>query len=287
MKKEQLKSLVRGCYDLQKLRIQIGNRVVANFRSKLGYDAGEKNKDDKEKDKILNKIKKEYKLLTDGIIDNLPTKKQFFGKELISEYSELILVNNYMLIYQAEERAFKDLGKVLDNFKIWNDFLKSVKGVGPAMAGIIISEIDIEKATYPSSVWMYAGLDVAPDGRGRSKKKEHLVKQKYIDKEGNEQEKNGITFNPLLKTKLLGVLGGSFLKSKSEYSEYYYNYRNRIENHPDHKEKTKLHKHNMSNRYMIKRFLVDLHIKWREIEGLPVHPEYSEGKLGMKHKKAA
>ena len=43
------------------------------------------------------------------------------------------------------------------------------------MAGVLISEFDIHRARYPSSMWKYAGLDVARDGRGRSRKAEHLV----------------------------------------------------------------------------------------------------------------
>jgi len=70
---------------------------------------------------------------------------------------------------------------------------------------------------------------------------------------------------------------------ESPYKEAYYNYKNRLENSPIYKEKTKLHRHRMAMRYMVKRFLVDLHIKWRTLEGLEVFEEYSIGKLGMKH----
>jgi hypothetical protein len=34
---------------------------------------------------------------------------------------------------------------------------------------------------------------------------------------------------------------------------------------------------------MLKRFLVDLYKAWRSLEGLPVAPEYSVGKLGIVH----
>ena len=94
----------------------------------------------------------------------------------------------------------------------------------------------------------------------------------------------GISFNPFLKTKLSGVLGASFLKSKNElYATSYYEYKERLENHVDHKNKTKGHRHNMAIRYMIKRFLADLHVVWRTQEGLSVSVPYSEAKLGMKH----
>ena len=34
----ELRTLVRGIYDIQKLRIQMGNRLVSNFKVKLGTD---------------------------------------------------------------------------------------------------------------------------------------------------------------------------------------------------------------------------------------------------------
>ena len=40
--RSDIKTMVRGAYDLQKLRIQIGNRVTMNFKAKLGIEAGEK-----------------------------------------------------------------------------------------------------------------------------------------------------------------------------------------------------------------------------------------------------
>jgi len=286
--KQNLKAMVRGCYDIQKIRIQTGNRIVANFRAKLGLESSEKEKDNKDANTLLNKIRKDYKLITNGIV-GLPTRKKFKGSGVISEYAELVLVHSYHFNLQQEEKLFSLLGKMLIDFPVWNNYLSDVMGVGPAMAGVIISEIDIEKAQYPSSLWKYAGLDVARDGRGRSRKKEHLVETTYINKDGEEALKNGITFNPFLKTKLTGVLGSSFLRCglKSPYAQVYYDYKFRLENSESHKEKTKLHRHNMANRYMIKRFLVDLYREWRAMEGLPIAGEYSESKLGITHKKAA
>ena len=47
---------------------------------------------------------------------------------------------------------------------------------------------------------------------GRSKKAESLVNRKYIGRDGVEKTKLSITFNPFLKTKLIGVLATSFLR---------------------------------------------------------------------------
>jgi hypothetical protein len=45
------------------------------------------------------------------------------------------------------------------------------------------------------------------------------------------------------------------------------------------------HIKNMSIRYMLKIFLLDLWSKWRELEGLPVSSPYEEDKLGIVHSK--
>jgi hypothetical protein len=282
--KQNLRSIVRGLYDIQKLRIQIGNRIVANFKAKeLGQTAGMSEKElEKEEKDILKTLRLRYKKITDGI-KSFPSKNRFTPDELISTYAELCLIRSYLSLETEEKTMGTQLGNALKDFPIYTEFLEDVKGCGPLMSGVIISEIDIYKAKYPSSVHLYSGLDVAPDGRGRSRRKEHLVETEYVDAEGEIKTKKGITFNPFLKTKLIGVLGSSFLRSKSKYADIYYNYKHRLENHKDHKEKSKGHIHNMAVRYAVKRFLIDLHMKWRELEGLEVSQPYEVAKLGYNH----
>lgn len=279
-----LKTMVRGAYDLQKLRIQMGNRIVGNFKSKLGQEPGETEESlGTEEVKILDTLRREYKKITDGV-KTFPKQSKFKGNELISSYTELCLLAQYVDLETEEARHFSRLKNILQEYPVFVNFLEGVRGIGPAMAGVIISEIDITKAKYASSLWAYAGLDVAPDGKGRSRKKEHLVERDYINKDGEPAKRVGITFNPFLKTKLTGVLAASFLRSGNEqYVAIYANYKQRLENHVVHATKTKGHRHNMAMRYMIKRFLVDLYFHWRKIEGLPVAPEYGEAKLGHVH----
>lgn len=279
-----LKTIVRGAYDIQKLRIQMGNRIVGNFKAKLGQEPSEKESTiDAEGKIILNSLRVHYKKITDGVT-TFPRYSTFKGDEVISNYTELSLIAQYFDLEKSEKTHFTRLGAILKDYSVYSEFLDDVKGIGPAMAGVIISEIDITKAKYPSSLWAYAGLDVASNGAGRSRKAEHLREYEYIDKEGEVKAKKGITFNPFLKTKLVGVLGSSFLRAgDNKYSQIYRDYKNRLENHSKHAEKSKGHRHNMAIRYMIKQFLVDLHIAWRGIEGLPVTTPYSEGKLGIKH----
>jgi len=384
---KSLKTIVRGAYDIQKLRIQMGNRIVGNFKAKLGQEPGHTEKEiDAEGKQILANIRAAYKKITDGVT-TFPRQTTFVGDEVISDYTELCLIAQYIDLEKYEDQHFRRLGAILNGYPIFTKFLKGIKGIGPAMAGVIISEIDIHKARYPSSLWRYAGLDVVgewqidhiepisgnitkemleaiPERRplegdkcvvgekitasvdyqtlrveyqwndrpesavviykfthtgGRSRRKEHLIDVKYIDKNGKPAERKTITFNPFLKTKLTGVLASSFLRTskwedvdkeqwegefgrddmrrekpngqrqvlliQSPYAREYYNYRWRLQHHVKYGQEdvSDGHRHNMAVRFMIKRFLVDLYKAWRGLEDLPIAPEYHEAKLGHVH----
>lgn len=282
-----LKTLVSGAYDIQSLRIMMGNRIVANFKSKLGQ-APQKKEDtmDAQGKMILSQLRSAYKKLTDGV-KTFPRQKSFAGDEVISSFTELCLMEQYTALEAQEVQHFKRLETVLRDYPIYTGFLKDVKGIGPAMAGVIVSQIDITRAEYPSSLWKYAGLDVTASGRGRSMRKEDMGEVEYVDAAGEIKTRKTLGYNPFLKKKLMGVLAASFLRAgENAYSKVYYEYKNRLKNHPAHAEKTDGHRHNMALRYMVKRFLVDLYREWRTLEGLPVAAEYSEAKLGIKHKVA-
>lgn len=285
MNRSNLRTMVRGAYDIQKLRIQIGNRIVRTFKEKLGVKPNEKEEDtlDAEGREILQRLRMRYHKITDGVV-KFPTRAKFKADELITDYTELCLIAEYVELDEQETKHFRRMGSVLEEFPIFVKFLEPIKGIGPAMAGVIISEIDIHKARHPSSLWKYAGLDVADNGAGRSRKTEHLVERDYTDKDGNPAKRMGITFNPFLKTKLVGVLAGSFLKARpNPYRDIYDGYKHRLESNSAHAEKSKGQRHNMAMRYMVKMFLIDLHCAWRRLEGLPTSVPYSEAKLGHRH----
>mgnify|MGYP003676467818 FL=1 len=279
-----LKSAVNGLYTIQRNRIQIGNAVVANFKEKIGQNPGEPEEVlEIDAKLLLQSLRASYQRITDGV--TRLTSRNFKQDGHISTFSELALIEMYNALVESEDDAEKRIQQAVKEFAIYTEFLEGVRGCGPMMSAVVISQFDIHKAEYPSSLHAYAGLDVVK-GKGRSRQKEHLVDQTYVDAEGNEQTKKGISFNPFVKTKLVGVLGSSFIKSGGPYREVYDNYKHRLQHMPAHADKTKGHIHNMAVRYMVKRFLTDLYKVWRELEGLPVAPEYSEAKLGIVHKVA-
>jgi len=323
-----IRPMVKGCYDLQMLRMQAGLRLAANFRAKLKVHEDEEVDLEAEAEGILDQLRKSYKTLIEGIAKNrtLPAREGFIGDPLIDSYPELVLVHQFMEFEKAEKGLFVRLGDMLEDLPIYTEYLSKQKGIGPAMGGVLVSSIDIHKAQYASSVWKYAGLDVVIHAcgqcegvgeingkqcnacwgtgelsKGRSRREEHLVERTYIDKNGVEKTRMGITYEPWLKTKMF-VLASNFMRAGSPWVQHYRNYHHRILS--DRKrikvttvEWKKMHKQgeyvdhlwtpgrldNASKRYMIKMFLADFWKTWRTMEGLPTPDPYHEGILGHKH----
>jgi len=288
-----LKSLTRSYYDEQKLRIEVGNRLVGNIKVTMGAQPGVDEDEMPEKAKeLLAQYITEYKRLADyfaqeKVRGRLISERLRVQTGVITTAYEYELAKSYLVHLSREQELEKSLAYALDDFPIWTHFLDGVKGVGTLMASVIITELDPYKARHASSFWKYAGLDVAEDGKGRSRKKEHLVEVEYTNKDGKQDTRNSITFNPFLKAKLVGVLGSSFIKQKgSPYRATYDGYKHRLENHATYKDVTKGHRHNMAVRYMMKMFLKDLWLEWRKLEGLEITAPYHEAKLGLFHKDA-
>jgi hypothetical protein len=289
MKNESVLNIsVRSLYDLQKLRVSTGNRICASFRSKLGLTPSQPEEADKEAEAMLHRLRAEYALITDGI--KRVTKNTTPKGELITTVAEMQLIESYERLVESETVHEKIIAWELDKEPLWTQWMVDVRGLGPKMAGVILSEIDITACDSISALWKYCGLDVVlntetGEGEGRSRKSHHLVDKQYTDKLGNEVKTKGISFNPTLKTKMVGVLGGSFIKQGGKYRDIYDGYKNRLVNHPKHAEKTPGHRHAMANRYMVKMFLQDLWLEWRRIEGLPIREPYAVEKLGIVHSK--
>jgi hypothetical protein len=275
----QLRSAVKGAYDLQALRIMSGNRLVANFKSGLGINPSTKEEDNKEATTVLNQLKAEYKLLTDGVVDRLPNVSELKRGKLISSKAEAVLVQSYLRLLREEKSQLNQLKVFLSEYPIWTTYLQpDIRGIGPAMAGVLISELDPHKAKWPSSFHRYAGI-----GGSQSRKTEDLIDVTYTDKDGNEKTKKSISYNPFLKAKLMGVMASLFLKGNAQYKEHYDRYKHRIQTSPNWEGKSKGHIHMASQRYMMKIFLTDLWKVWRELEGLEVGLSYAEQYHGENH----
>jgi len=173
-----------------------------------------------------------------------------------AESEHVVFRNHAKRFEELEKEMEKEVSKILKEFGIWNHWLKDVKGIGVRTGAILISEIDIEKCDTVSGLWKYAGLNVDNGHAPKPIKGQKLYYNKYF------------------RSKLLGVLGSSFLKCNSPYRKFYDDYKNRKESTGW--GKSKGHRHNASIRYMIKMFLIDLYVAWRELKGLSVRKPYNE-----------
>ena len=296
-KYKDIRALVRGLYAIMKLRVAIGNRITTSFKVKLGIPSSTAEKSKKEENELLELIRSEYVRITDEVKKLTMALKS--DSKIITTQCELVLINSYEIMLQSEKDHMDALTKEVAKSDIWNEWLVDVHGCGIKMAAVIISEINVHKANSMAALEKYCGVDVVLKrddngefildndgnviGEGRSRKARHLVDKVYTDCENTAIHTKGISFNPFLKTKMVGVLGGSFIKKGGPYRVVYDNYKARLYLNPKHKDKSVGHKHNMAIRYMIKEFLADLWKVWRTIEGLPLKPRYAEAKLGIHH----
>ena len=285
IQKTRIRNIVGGVYDVQKLRIATGNRIVASLRPDV-VDT----ECDEEDTKYLPSILKEYKRITDYYVSKFDGRGNI-EKAINPQESEYIksrldydLVTSYKQLLATEEGLTKVVEREVKSHPMWDAFFAGVKGCGPLMSAVCLAYFDPYKARHASSFWRYAGLDVQRDensGKMRGVGRWYTEERPYIDRDGEEQVKKSLTYNPFLKTKLVGVLGSAFLRARdSYYGKVYYDYKNRLDNRPD--GLSPIVKHRMATRYAVKMFLRDMWVVWRELEGLEVTEPYEVAKLGHK-----
>ena len=204
---------------------------------------------------------------------------------------------------QQEKEIEKTLKKVLKRFPIYTDWLVGVKGVGTIAAGWIVGEYDIHKADTVSKLWQFTGLN---PGMVIGKKRVENQDGTFSYVPTNQMVRGDkltpgfvAPFNKRLRVAMVGVLADGFIKAQAPYAlNFYYPYKARLEQSEKNinvvkkggkvvqmtwKETSKGHRDMAAKRYMIKMFLKDLYVVWRELEGLPVRPSYQEEYLGHKH----
>lgn len=245
--RHRLRTSVRFFYDLQKLRIQQGNRT--------GSDTV---------------------VLEDSDLEFHESRSETLN--------------------MLEKAELKNINRLCKGEKIYK-WLREQKGIGPTMAGCILSEVDIEKAQTVSALWKYAGLHVV-DGKAP-----HPVKGQKLG------------YNAWLRTKLVGVAADCMIKANSPWRKFYDDYKLRKQSMSldvcmgcEGTKKAKKgenkgkkckncngkgknapwgesdgHRHRAAIRYMMKMFLQEMWITWRTLEKLPVTAPYAEAVLGRVH----
>jgi len=201
-----------------------------------------------DRDQILSLIKRyyllqEHRIAMGGQIRAL--KDQDKPTEMLESYFERF--------HGIEKDIAKYIAAQIKQHPMW-EWFDDVKGIGPILAGALISTIDIEQAQHASSVWQYAGL--APDQKRKKGQK--------------------ISWNPFLKMTCFKI-GESFVKTKGEYRKIYETSRMFYDNKFPEEVKegkrvlyTKGHRHAMARRRCVKLFLSDMWVVWRQKYDLPI-----------------
>lgn len=178
---------------------------------------------------------------------------------------------------------------------------KGIKGIGPTLAGGLISFLDVTKADHPSDFWSYAGLGVVriPLDEAREKYKNNIPIQRAVkiaEINGDDsislgqsrRAGNKVNFNPRVKT-LMWKIMDSFIKQNTNPYRKYYDDRKATEMARLDVEEKKIGKtingkkaiaDKRAKRYAEKQFLQDLWLKWRTLEGLPTGTPFVVGRLG-------
>ena len=207
----------------------------------------------------------------------------------------------------AEKSALKDVEWHLKGMKAYTEILAEkpkYRGIGPTLAGVILSEIDIHRATTASALWKYCGLApvkcrrcklcndtvVAKSGsykhefKRKKKCKLDIIPESDTFESGRaERPTTGIKlpYNSFLKMKLVGVMADCLIKSDSPFRSFYDDYKHRLQSAD--KGMSDGHRHRMALRYMVKMVLLEIWKSWRELEGLEVRVTYQEEYLNHKH----
>lgn len=177
LSKEKIRSAVKQYYDLQKLRVASGNRLVANFytdkekineaveervrNGDIDVDLAEKQKEEGEKRLAL--ILKDYDSLTKALNERGGTIKKMLKEihgEIIKSEEDYNIVSAFRGMLALENQHLKIVETAVKDHPLWDVFLKDVRGCGTLMSAVVISELDPYKARHCSSFWKYAGLDV-------------------------------------------------------------------------------------------------------------------------------
>ena len=141
---------------------------------------------------------------------------------------------------EFEDMWVNHLNSCIKKHPVYTRWLTNVSGIGPALASDLLAEYKVEKIYYIGQLFQYAGI-VGTTRRVKGQK---------------------ANYNVYLKKRLLGVLPGSFLKTRSPYSVIYYQariqYLNRWMNSDEEGKKnlSLAHQHMMANRKMIQQFMI-------------------------------
>lgn len=249
--KNQIRCIVSNVYDIQKLRISSGNRLVQSFYIRLGITPSTSPEDaDKESQSMIKTLKEEYTRITDAVaankkgltkasvrqaIEELNKQNESENLKFIKDNTDMALVDSYMKLLESEESLVKTLDTYVKEHPLWDKFFKDIKGCGTLMSAVCIAYLDPYVAKYPSSFFKYCGLDTVQDTDAKGnpiflEKVNGVVQNKKVIEKFLYMDEDGIVYtgDDIVSTDEYDSEGNLLFKSKSTGAFLYkdYEYRN-------------------------------------------------------------
>lgn len=187
-------------------------------------------------------------------------------------------------VLSIEDGLTKQLEARVKQTPEWKFYFKDIKGIGPKMASILISEIDPYKAETVSKIWQYAGLN-GSKVFGKKKNKDGSITVTTDLVRGDRPTAGYILpYNCYLKMCVVGKMATQLMMAKNpRYMAIYEGAKNFYSTNPKWKDESALHIHRASVRKMMKQFLADYYAFVRPYYGLETRVPYAEEKMGIKH----
>ena len=249
----RIKKLLRTYYDIQKLRIAVGNRIAVTEFTECP-------------NKHVIPLKRE--LRNKGVSE---TECPLCGAKakVIKVDAPEVLKTIAGELEKLEAKIYRELSNLVKDHILWREYLSMVKGVGPAMAAYLISVLNPAKFETVSKMWKYCGLHVVcvevPDNRTEYPS----VRRICHAPRRVEGEKAG--YSPEART-MMWRLGESFRKVGGVYRWFFEQfYQDSVKKHPDW---TKAHIIADARRRTVKLFLAHYHWVGRILLNLPVKLPY-------------
>lgn len=155
---ERIRDLVETYYDLQKLRIAVGNRLLPK----------------------CTKLYTKKKTKKGGVKRPCPYKDRKCSEcEFLSTKTDPGLSKLHKLLLNEEKGLAKEFKEIAEGMPIYTDWLQYVKGVGPVLTvGLKAYIKSIERFRSVSALWKYSGLAPDQTRKVRGKKLNYNVKLK-------------------------------------------------------------------------------------------------------------
>lgn len=176
---------------------------------------------------------------------------------------------------QMEAEIDKAILDELGNWRVWNEWLRHVKGIGPSLAGQMLAMLlPPIPSKGPSSWYKAAGLTAYENEAG----------QMRLERPGSGRGENGkLSYHPWLRRCLFNV-ATSFVRNGGYYRQVYERGKAQLQERHAGDENWPPHRVDSAARWkMIKLFLSHLWEAWSVAESIPRRPAYVIEKLGHQY----